>query len=145
MRRARGLLAAVLVAAALSGCAGSTDPAAPTIAGDYTEPPLPAKAVPLLTDMPLPPKNDVSCGDPTASLRPTGAGTSASGETLDAIRARGRLVVGLDTGSNLFSFRDPLTGAIVGFDADIARGRQFPDRELHRLTPYYGTEAIWGA
>ncbi|MGN2635487.1 glutamate ABC transporter substrate-binding protein [Nocardia takedensis] len=122
MRRACGILAAVLVAAAaLSGCAGDTDPAAPTTAGDYTEPPLPAKAVPLLTDMPLPSKNDVPCGDPTASLRPTGAGSSAIGATLDAIRARGRLIVGLDTGSNLFSFRDPLTGAIVGFDADIAR------------------------
>jgi polar amino acid transport system substrate-binding protein len=30
-------------------------------------------------------------------------------------------VVGLDAGSNLFSFRDPVSGAIVGFDADIAR------------------------
>ena len=34
--------------------------------------------------------------------------------------ARGRLIVGLDIGSNLFSFRDPITGEIVGFDVDIA-------------------------
>ncbi|MBH0778152.1 glutamate ABC transporter substrate-binding protein [Nocardia bovistercoris] len=121
MRRSRGVLAAVLVAAAmLSGC-GADSASTSTKSGDYTEPPLPAKAVPLLTDMPLPPNAEVRCGDPTASLRPTGAGDAARGATIDAIRARGRLVVGLDTGSNLFSFRDPLSGAIVGFDADIAR------------------------
>ena len=36
------------------------------------------------------------------------------------IRARGRLIVGLDIGSNLLSFRDPITGDITGFDVDIA-------------------------
>ena len=36
------------------------------------------------------------------------------------IKARGRLIVGLDIGSNLFAFRDPITGEIKGFDADIA-------------------------
>ena len=30
------------------------------------------------------------------------------------------LIVGLDIGSNLFSFRDPITGEITGFDVDIA-------------------------
>ena len=34
---------------------------------------------------------------------------------------RGRLVVGLDQGSNLFSFRDPITGQLSGFDVDLAR------------------------
>jgi polar amino acid transport system substrate-binding protein len=56
------------------------------------------------------------------------AGCAAGADTIDAKTAeytepplRGRLVVGLDTGSNLFSFRDPVSGTIVGFDADIAR------------------------
>ena len=39
---------------------------------------------------------------------------------MENIRARGRLIVGLDIGSNLFSFRDPITGEITGFDVDIA-------------------------
>ena len=30
------------------------------------------------------------------------------------------MIVGLDVGSNLFSFRDPITGQITGFDVDIA-------------------------
>lgn len=30
------------------------------------------------------------------------------------------MIVGLDIGSNLFSFRDPITGEITGFDVDIA-------------------------
>ena len=39
---------------------------------------------------------------------------------MENIRNRGRLIVGLDIGSNLFSFRDPITGDIAGFDVDIA-------------------------
>ncbi|WP_062990144.1 glutamate ABC transporter substrate-binding protein [Nocardia anaemiae] len=120
MNRVRGLLAALAATALLAGCAAGSD-TIDTKTTKYTEPPLPAKAVAIPTDSPIPPERDEQCGDPTASLRPTGAGAAAHGPTIDAIRARGRLVVGLDTGSNLFSFRDPVSGTIVGFDADIAR------------------------
>lgn len=106
-----------VVALAAGGCDG--DPAAPppdhTVS--YSEPPLPAKAAPAQTQSPLPPETDQNC-DATASLRPDGA---AGGPTVDAIRARGRLLVGLDPGSNLFSFRDPITGTLAGFDVDIAK------------------------
>ncbi|WTL60231.1 glutamate ABC transporter substrate-binding protein [Nocardia sp. NBC_01499] len=105
----------------VGGCTTESAPTLPTSTAKYTEPPLPAKVIPVLTDSPTTTANPPQCGDPTASLRPTGAGTAAHGPTIDAIRARGRLVVGLDAGSNLFSFRDPTSGAIVGFDADIAR------------------------
>nr|WP_228822408.1 glutamate ABC transporter substrate-binding protein [Nocardia farcinica] len=102
----------------MTGCADGPAPVARPPAGTYTETPLPAGATVLPPESPLPAQPEADCGDPTASLRPTGATT---GPTLDAIRRRGRLLVGLDTGSNLFSFRDPITGAVVGFDADIAR------------------------
>ncbi|MEV0770646.1 glutamate ABC transporter substrate-binding protein [Nocardia salmonicida] len=114
MRRGRVLAALVLVGL-LVGCSDSTT--TPAERGVYSEPPLPAKAIPIGTDTPVPATGGEQCGDPTASLRPS----TASGPTIDAIRARGRLIVGLDAGSNLFSFRDPLSGRIVGFDADIAR------------------------
>ncbi|MFD6219401.1 glutamate ABC transporter substrate-binding protein [Nocardia asteroides] len=116
MRRGRAVAALLLAAAALvGGCSDSTP--APDDHTVYSEPPLPAKAIPIGTDTPVPARTGEQCGDPTASLRPS----TARGPRIDAIRARGRLVVGLDAGSNLFSFRDPLTGRIVGFDADIAR------------------------
>ncbi|MFD6271172.1 glutamate ABC transporter substrate-binding protein [Nocardia asteroides] len=116
MRRGRAVAALLLAAAALvGGCSDSTP--APDDHTVYSEPPLPAKAIPIGTDTPVPARAGEQCGDPTASLRPS----TARGPRIDAIRARGRLVVGLDAGSNLFSFRDPLTGRIVGFDADIAR------------------------
>ncbi|MFI6042429.1 glutamate ABC transporter substrate-binding protein [Nocardia sp. NPDC051321] len=119
MRTGHGMIAVALATVALvGGCASESALPQPTSAAKYTEPPLPAKVIPVLTDSPKPTAVAAQCGDPTASLRPTGA---ASGPTIDAIRARGRLVVGLDAGSNLFSFRDPTSGAIVGFDADIAR------------------------
>jgi polar amino acid transport system substrate-binding protein len=55
----------------------------------------------------------------TASLRPFTDPAQADAAVAN-IRGRGRLVVGLDIGSNLFSFRDPITGEITGFDVDIA-------------------------
>ncbi|WP_405134364.1 glutamate ABC transporter substrate-binding protein [Nocardia sp. NBC_01388] len=101
-----------------SACADSSTPATqlPRIPS-YVEPPMPSGATVAPANAAAPPAQ-VNCGDPTASLRPTGART---GPDLDAIRNRGRLLVGLDPGSNLFSFRDPTTGALAGFDVDIAR------------------------
>ncbi len=57
-----------------------------------------------------------SC-DATASLRPS----TEPGPTVEAIRKRGRLVAGIDQSTNLFSFRDPVSGELQGFDVDIAR------------------------
>ncbi|MGI5222604.1 glutamate ABC transporter substrate-binding protein [Nocardia sp. CA-290969] len=113
----RGLI--VCTALLLAGCATGPGPRSDTPHGDYAEPPLPAQATAIPSDSSVPVPDDPDCGDPTASLRP--AGPAATGPALNRIRARGRLVVGLDTGSNLFSFRDPNSGVIVGFDADIAR------------------------
>lgn len=119
MNSRRAVCAALLAGCAiLTGCGSAPEPLARPSAASYTTPPLPAGAELLDTSAPLPPREETSCDDPTAGLRPTGA---TSGPTLDEIRRRGRLVVGLDTGSNLFSFRDPTTGRVVGFDADIAR------------------------
>jgi polar amino acid transport system substrate-binding protein len=103
----------------LAGCATGPGPHSDTAHGDYREPPLPAQATVIAANGPVQVPDGPDCGDPTASLRP--AGPAATGPALNRIRARGRLVVGLDTGSNLFSFRDPDSGVIVGFDADIAR------------------------
>jgi polar amino acid transport system substrate-binding protein len=57
-----------------------------------------------------------SC-DATASLRPS----TEAGPAVEAIRRRGRLIVGVDQSTNLFSFRDPISGELQGFDVDIAR------------------------
>jgi polar amino acid transport system substrate-binding protein len=63
-----------------------------------------------------PPPDDDSC---TGSLRPFPNRADADAAVAN-IRNRGRLIVGLDIGSNLLSFRDPITGQITGFDVDIA-------------------------
>ena len=112
------IAAALILGISVLAAAGCGDAPAPpsTGQGDYTAPPLPANA-----DL-TPPSTasgtaETECADPTASLRPS---TAAQGPNLDAVRARGRLVVGLDPGSNLFSFRDPITGTLAGFDVDIA-------------------------
>jgi polar amino acid transport system substrate-binding protein len=66
-----------------------------------------------------PPDTSSQDCNPTASLRPFATKAEADAAVAD-IRNRGRLIVGLDIGSNLFSFRDPITGEITGFDVDIA-------------------------
>ncbi len=113
MRRSLvGILAAVVVVA---GCSQTAPPvnvpsvtlAPPTPAGMTETPPDPGK---------LPDTNSDNC---TASLRPFPTKAQAD-DAVTNIRNRGRLIVGLDIGSNLFSFRDPITGEITGFDVDIA-------------------------
>nr|WP_231387231.1 glutamate ABC transporter substrate-binding protein [Nocardia sp. BMG111209] len=98
------------------GCREEAGVMPPGRTDSYTEPPLPARARSEQSHAPAPPP--VRCDDVTASLRPS---SDAAGPALTAIRTRGRVVVGLDIGSNLFSFRDPLTGTLAGFDVDIAR------------------------
>ena len=79
--------------------------------------PLPAGAV-ISTGLPESmPSQDESC-DPLPSLRPDDAEPE---DRVPKILDRGRLIVGLDQGSNLFSFRDPGTGELTGFDVDLAR------------------------
>ena len=113
---AKRTLTSLALLAALTGCTTAPDPAAaptPTLA-----PPTPA-GMEVLSDTSQPAESvDGSC-DRTASLRPFADRAEAEAAVAD-IRNRGRLVVGLDIGSNLFSFRDPITGEITGFDVDIA-------------------------
>lgn len=121
-RRQYLLLVCAAVTLLLSACAAETTPVLTTPSTMLsTSPPLPANATiaPSPTTTPTP----VDCGDPTASLRPVPANADPRPPEpdVDKIRERGRLVVGLDTGSNLMSFRDPVTGRIEGFDVSIAR------------------------
>ncbi|QUR66154.1 glutamate ABC transporter substrate-binding protein [Mycobacterium spongiae] len=116
-RRAATPLAVLTAAVVLAGC-GHSEPlkskATPTLplptpVGMEVMPPQP----------PLPPDSAKQDCDPTASLRPFPTRAEADAAVAN-IRARGRLIVGLDIGSNLFSFRDPISGKITGFDVDIA-------------------------
>ncbi|MUL66377.1 ABC transporter substrate-binding protein [Mycobacterium sp. CBMA 234] len=105
------VMAAMLVAA---GCGEAPPGAAPpsiTVA-----PPTPA-GMQVRTAVPPPGPEDKS--DCTASLRPFPTPEAAAAAVTN-IKDRGRLIVGLDVGSNLFAFRDPISGQITGFDVDIA-------------------------
>ncbi len=123
MNRLVVIFVLLLVGVLTSSCV-TAEPVPPQPDLSYTEPPLPDGAGPA-TNAPGLGNPEPECSRPTASLRPTPAGMAAENApptpTVDAIRERGRLIVGLDTGSNLFSFLDPMTGKLVGFDVDIAR------------------------
>jgi polar amino acid transport system substrate-binding protein len=115
MRRLATILAAAAIL--LTGCGESTPmPAPPALT---LTPPMPAGMTELKPEVaPLPDPAADDC-DRTASLRPFPNPDQAAA-AVQNIRNRGRLIVGLDIGSNLFSFRDPITGDITGFDVDIA-------------------------
>ncbi|MGH3531660.1 MAG: glutamate ABC transporter substrate-binding protein [Mycobacterium sp.] len=116
-RPPRILCAAIAAATVLAGCGHS----AATLAAPVPTlpPPTPAGMQEMPPQPPLPPDNSADSCNPTASLRPFRTPAEADPAVAN-IRARGRLIVGLDIGSNLFSFRDPITGEITGFDVDIA-------------------------
>lgn len=57
------------------------------------------------------------CADPEASLPPSSAG----GPGIDRIKARGKLIAGVDQNSFRWGFRDPESGALEGFDIDLVR------------------------
>jgi polar amino acid transport system substrate-binding protein len=105
-------------AAALSLLAGCGHPAPMVVAPVPTLPPPTPAGMEVMPPQPPRPENE-SSQQCTASLPPFP--TKAEADAAVAyIRDRGRLIVGLDIGSNLFSFRDPITGEITGFDVDIA-------------------------
>jgi polar amino acid transport system substrate-binding protein len=114
---ARALLAALAATVLLAGCGE----AASTVAtpGITLAPPSPAGMQELAPEPARPLEDDGQNCDLTASLRPFPTRAEAD-RAVENIRTRGRLIVGLDIGSNLFSFRDPVTGQITGFDVDIA-------------------------
>jgi polar amino acid transport system substrate-binding protein len=108
---------ALAIAAVLAGCGHS---AATVVASAPTlPPPTPAGMEEMPPEPPLPQDKSAENCDPTASLHPFPNSEEADA-AVAKIRARGRLIVGLDIGSNLLSFRDPITGEITGFDVDIA-------------------------
>ncbi len=101
----------------LAGCAQAAS-VVPT-PGVTLAPPTPAGLEELAPEPVRVPSQDEEDCDRTASLRPFPNRAEAQAAVAD-VRDRGRLIVGLDIGSNLFSFRDPITGQITGFDVDIA-------------------------
>lgn len=111
-------LAALAVAA--TGCTSTEGVGArETPAGG---PPMP-KGAAEVSDLPAP-SADTSC-DPERSLRPKGPlpapGNFPAGSLMAKIKARGKLIVGVDQNTYKFGFRDPTTGDIVGFDIDMAK------------------------
>ena len=94
-----------------------------TACGSSTPPPPPVSVAPAVVRpagavdiTEAPPVTAEQC-DAEASLRPS----QVSGPALDAIRARGRLIVGVDQNTFNIGYREPISGHLEGFDIDLAR------------------------
>lgn len=102
-------LAALVATLTLAACA-----AAPTPMPAFPEEP---------PDTAPPAAGGPTCDNATQSYAPAGLpGPEAlpAGSTMAAIKARGRLVVGVSSDSYLLGSRNPQTGVIEGFDIDMA-------------------------
>ncbi|MFW0793687.1 glutamate ABC transporter substrate-binding protein [Gordonia sp. CPCC 205515] len=119
-RRLRFLLPLLLVVATSAACVEfSAPPSPPPVA--FAVQPTPPGAETDVAREPVPTSETCNA---TESLRPgpmPEPGSMPIRSTMADIIDHGRLIVGLDTGSNPFSFRDPISGDIRGFDVDIAR------------------------
>jgi polar amino acid transport system substrate-binding protein len=91
----------------------------------YDATPLPAKATPTPAASAAPPAASPDCGNPLASYAPTGPlpGPDAlpANSTMAQIKARGRLIAGVSADTLLLGSRNPITGAIEGFDIDMLK------------------------
>ncbi|WP_052032914.1 glutamate ABC transporter substrate-binding protein [Rhodococcus wratislaviensis] len=123
--RVCGLVGVLLtVGVVLAGCS-APEPVTPAVTGDYTELSLPdgTQLIPPSGTTPAAPQAPSTCGA-LASLRPgpsVPTGGAPPGRLVADILARDRLIVGVDQNTNLFSFRDPNTDTLEGFDVDVAR------------------------
>jgi polar amino acid transport system substrate-binding protein len=116
MKRRYGLLSTVALVALVAGCSpGAKVPAAKALTTPAPQGVQIPAVIPSSSAGPAP-----NCDVRRSSLRPA-AGNPTSGATLAAIRAKGRLVVGVDQNTYLFGYRDPQSAQIVGFDIDILR------------------------
>jgi polar amino acid transport system substrate-binding protein len=115
-RRARTALAfgaALLAGSALAGC-GAAAAVAPSAPGPVAHP----DGLDLAMPSAAPGGSAQSCDPAAISPRPSAA--DASGTDVQAIKARGRLIVGVSQDEYLTGFLGP-SGTEEGFDIDVAR------------------------
>jgi glutamate transport system substrate-binding protein len=62
-----------------------------------------------------------ACSSGTKKAGDTAKTQFPAGSTMEKIQKRGKLIVGTDDATPLFSIKNPTTGKMEGFDADIAR------------------------
>ncbi|MFC5266530.1 glutamate ABC transporter substrate-binding protein [Kribbella qitaiheensis] len=93
----------------------------------YDATPLPAKTIPTPTPAAsaAPPAASQACGNPLASyaaISPLpGPDALPAGSTMAKIKTRGRLIAGVSADTLLLGSRNPITGAIEGFDIDMLK------------------------
>ncbi|MCL2582361.1 MAG: glutamate ABC transporter substrate-binding protein [Streptosporangiales bacterium] len=107
-RAARAALTVAALAAAAAGCAAprSSAPAARA----------PAAAAPRAS---APARTTASCNPDASSLAPSGGASASPGSWAATIKARGKLIVGVDQSTYHFGFLNPIDNKIEGFDIDM--------------------------
>jgi polar amino acid transport system substrate-binding protein len=115
-QRLMAVAVVAVLASALTACSGTI----PTVVPEASSAPS-ASASASASAAPAAP----TCDNATQSYAPTGPLPTAEGlpegSTMAAIRARGRLIVGVSADTYLLGARNPLTGQIEGFDIDLAK------------------------
>jgi polar amino acid transport system substrate-binding protein len=111
------VLVAAIIAALLAGCGGTSDQA---LNASLAALGAHATTTTTTSTSSAPPPN---CGDPTASLRPTGTlpppDLMPSGTYMSQIQQRGNLIAGVDQNTLLFAYFNPQHAQLEGFEIDL--------------------------
>ncbi|MDF0529535.1 transporter substrate-binding domain-containing protein [Tsukamurella sp. 8F] len=118
-RRWAAAAIAVGLVCTLSGCVVPAGEPPSDVVTSFAPPP-PGNASTVPANAPVPAEVTMCPATPLPSPLPE-PGMMPPNTTMAKIAQRGRLIVGVDIGANLLSFRDPLTGTIDGFDVAVAR------------------------
>ncbi len=118
-RRTILLALAAAAVAAVTACTSSAYQATPLPT------PTPSASATSAAPAPSGTATPAACGNPLRSYAPPAAVPASSDlrsfPSVQAIRSRGRLVVGVSADTLLLAARNPVSGRIEGFDIDIAR------------------------
>jgi len=128
MKKVLSTLVLLLSLTTLAAC--GTEPAAPVVQPTATTAAvMEATATTATSD----PTATTAAAEPTATTAAMESTPAASGgNTLDAIKARGRLIAGVKYDVRIFGYLNPETNKVEGFDVDLAKAvaeRIFGDPE----------------
>lgn len=114
MKRAGGIITALLLAT-LAGCGSGTAPPAPDSGAGVTAAPVrPVGAAPYT------PPSTTAAGAPKSCANPDdGSVLPVTDAATAQIRQRGALVAGVDQNTFLMGYRNPASGDLEGFDIDV--------------------------
>ena len=113
--RSRSFVAAAIIAATSVAVFGGT------VFGDAANAAKKPAKKPTVTKAPVTTAAPVASAAPATTAPPAAAATSTGGATFDAIKKRGKIIIGVKQNVPLIGLKNPVTNNLQGFDIEIGK------------------------